>query len=295
MDFTHAPTLTAPSIVAMAAPVYWRVREGGAERLTALLCIVPEEGSSTLLSPGAHTVLSEKRLRALLGSERGGSAHGILRACAEFMTQRLAAGLPLEEVKPLFRGFEVGATIKVRGFSVEQLLDAAVRSLSAFGSSAELVDEVAIAPNHSTPTTRSFLDRVQRVVAARAPDLSKHFGPTLKLPDGSTEIVVDFARNRHLVQFASLPGSRGQVANMKREYDSKLLGAITARSHVTAMTEPLIVVNVQALRGAGDDEQVRTTAQQTLASFGALAKLHQVDLREADTEEEAAGLLEGLT
>ena len=57
------------------------------------------------------------------------------------MTQRQQAGLPIDEIQPLFRGFELGPVMVARAWSVEQLLDAAVRSVSVFGSAEEMIEE----------------------------------------------------------------------------------------------------------------------------------------------------------
>lgn len=294
MDFTRAPSLIPPPLAARCAPVYWRPSESSRERLTALLCIEPTLESTALLAPGVHVILNEKRLRPMLGSERAGSAVGIFRACAEFMAKRLLAGAALEDLQPLFKGFEIGTPIKIKGFGPEQLIDAAVRTMSAFASSADIADEVASAPNKSTPTTRVFLDKVQRMVSLRSPSLAKHFALTLALPEANTEISVDYARNRHVVQFASLPMNERQDGNMRREYESKLFEAITARQHVNALIEPLLVINVRALAESEDALAARGLAERCLADFRAFAHIHRMTVCEAKTEEEAAFALERL-
>ena len=128
------PAAARPLVRAQFAPVFWEPLPGSGERVAAIILVAPDLESSALLAPAAHVVLNARRLRAMLGAQRGDSALGILNETARFMTERLAAGDDIRQCKPLFRHFTVGAVRQVRGFTPEQALDAAVQSVAAFGT-----------------------------------------------------------------------------------------------------------------------------------------------------------------
>ncbi len=140
MDISFA-RIGRPKLRARFAPIFWEPLPGSTEQITVLIDIEPELGACFILTPAAHIVLPPKRLKAMLGAARGESAFGILREVADFLTIRLTAGLPLEDLQAPFQGFTIGKARSIRGFNVEQLITAAVQMVSALGSADEVLED----------------------------------------------------------------------------------------------------------------------------------------------------------
>ena len=290
-----ADTLSAPSIRANYAPVHWEPLPGSGERIVAILLVSPDVNSSALLTPAAHVVLNSRRLKAMLGAQRGESALGILNEAAAFMTQRLLAGEGLQFCKPPFRHFSVGEVRQARGFTAEQVLDAAVQSVAAFGSADDIIEEVLSTPNTSTLTTREFLQRVQVAFAPADDERRKRFGRAVATSAG--DIIIDYVHQKHFVQFTTAPITERQEPFMRKEAEAKLLELLTV--HQTVMgtqSVPSLVINAAPLQAAAPSTEARRVADRTLHFFRALASAHHVEAVQVSSHEEAVlalGLLEG--
>lgn len=259
----------------------------------ALVALEPHESSQQNLSAGTYCILPAERLRAMLGRQRGNSAHGILRETAAFMSLRQQAGLPVDELKAPFHGFTMGPTMMARGFTVEQLLDAAVRSVSAFGTSDELVDEEAVkeTPRH-TVRTAEFLKSVRRIVTSDNPDLKARFDKKIYTPSNLTDWTVDYAFERWMVQATSLPVTIKQAANTQKEAQSKMfeLGQISKLMQGNA-SSAVLLVNVEALTHSGLDQDARDEAERMLDRLQQLSDDNDMGLIRATSPQEGARLV----
>ena len=292
MELTH-PSLVAsgPRVRAWALSWHWEPEPGTGERIAALLSLQPHPSSTTLLSPAAHVLLPRTRLAAMLGRGRGDSAYGILRAAADYMTQRLVAGDAIEACVPPFHGFFRGALRQALGFNTDQLVDSAVRSASAFGHPDEIIDDLVVEANHSTETTREFLARVQTAMAPPNDERRKRFNHRVSLAGAS--MTIDYAHQRHLVQFATAPLTERQQQNMLREAKAKLFEAQGVAKHVMHdQGTQTLIVNTSALWGvSGSGLDI---ANATLAQFKQLAALTATQTIEAPSHEEAVHILSTL-
>jgi len=289
ISFTN---LTKPRLEARFCPIYWEPQAGAHDRITSLVAVLPTLESSGHFAPAAHCILSVQKLRAMLGTVRGNSAHGILSEVAVFMTQQLSAGLDLEELSAPFTGFSIGEPGTVRGFSAEQLLTAAVQMVSTLGSAEEFIeDTIPVDSRATTATTREFLKNVRMAFANDVEDRKKRFHRKYA-PAGSPEITLDYQHNDLLVQFASLPATAHQLSYMNREAESKLFEILTARTTIHAPTKPLLIVNSQALTLPTSDS--RLLAKITLDRFKGLAEAHNVATFVAQDEQAAVRELEKL-
>lgn len=294
---TLSPLAAArPLVRAQFAPVFWEPLPGSGERVAAIILVAPDIESSALLAPAAHVVLNARRLRAMLGAQRGDSALGILNETARFMTERLAAGEDIQQCKPLFRHFTVGPVRQVRGFTPEQALDAAVQSVAAFGTAEDIIEDMITTPNSATVTTREFLQRVQVAFAPADDDRRKRFGRQVSTKVG--DFTIDYVPLRNFVQFATAPVTERQEPYMRREAEAKILELITVKQTFEEMlTAPALVINtapLAALAGAGDEEGPKV-AERTLAFYRGLSEAHHVALVEVSSHEEAVltlGMLE---
>lgn len=294
MDISRAVSLTAPTIRAQFAPVYWEPLAGSGERICAIVLIVPDELSPRLLSPAAHVVINGRRLRAMLGTERGTSALGILTQAAQFMGRTLYAGGALETCVAPFKNFTTGAARKVRGFTAEQILDAAVHTVSAFGSTEDLVDELLDHSNHSTASTREFLQRVQTAFAPADDVRRKRFLRPVETSAGP--VTIDYVFERHLVQFVSAPTSERQAQNMRREADSKVLESMTVqRTIMNNQAVAKLIINTAPLHTGGLSEEASRTAHAAMAHYDGMAGLYGFGTIQVSTHEDAVVALASLT
>lgn len=244
--------------VARYSAVFWEPLSGTGERVVAMLAIEPHESTVQAVSPGTYVVLRPERLRAMLGRQRGSAAQGVLREAAAFMTSQQRAGLPLSDLKSPFYGFLVGPSSVARGLTVEQLLDAAVRSVSVFGSADEMIDEEEsqAAPRHTVRTT-AFLGHLKRLLSANDDSIKSRFDKHLRLPGDTPEVTIDYAFESWLVQVTSLPTSVRQSVNAQREAQSKLLELEIARRAMDGnVVSPVLLVNEDSLQGASSEEAV---------------------------------------
>ena len=295
MDISHAKTLTAPPIRALAAPVYWEPLPGSGERVCAMILLAPDIGTSVVLTPAAHVVISPRRLRQLLGAERGESACGILAYAAEFMTKRLHADSELSACTPPFTGFKVGTIKLVKGFTAEQVLDAAVHSMAVFGSAQDLIDENPTDTGNSTATTREFLARVQTAFAPANDERRQRFLKRVQTI-GSDTVTIDYAHNGYLVQFASVPTTERQWQNMRREGEAKMLQALTVRQIVKDLQteknfKPRLMVNTSPLLTGNQPITESKISRDGVAHYLAIAELHRFKLTKVSSHEEAVHAL----
>src|SRR5690606_28691685 len=111
---------------------------------------------------GAHTAVSAPKPRAMCGREHVLATQGILDQAASLITDQLSRGTPLESIRAPCAGFKAGPPTRVRAWSVEQLLDAAVRSVSSIGSAdAILCNDEPIEDGRSTHRTAAFLRKLR--------------------------------------------------------------------------------------------------------------------------------------
>lgn len=280
------PFTTAP-LVARFAPVFWEPVAGTGERIVALMAVEPHEETLHALGAATYVVLNVARLKSMLGRVRGQASESILRAAASFMTERQRAGLPLGELRAPFHGFVLGPVQVARGNALEQLLDGAVRSASAFGSAEEMVEgQEADEPARHTLRTASFIARLRTSMgAAIGPESGTRFDKRLRVSLATPEVTVDYAFGSFLVQVTSLPLTPKQAVNSNREAQSKLLELLLVqRAMDNNLVHPTLLVNEDARQLATDavtaDEIARAQERliQLTNSFDtALLWAHSVD------------------
>ena len=294
MDISRAENLVQPAIRAQYAPVYWEPLPGSGERICVIVLITPDEDSPRLLSPGAHVVVNGRRLKAMLGVERGESALGILNQTAQFMGRSLYAGGSLLACTVPFKHFSIGSIRKARGFTAEQILDTAVHSVAAFGSTEDLMDDLVEHSNHSTASTREFLQRVQTAFAPADDVRRKRFLRPVETSAGF--VTIDYVHEKHLVQFASAPTTDRQSQNMRREADSKMLETLTVQKTIMeSQGIAKLIINTAPLQAGLLTADASRTAQVAIAHYDAMAQLYGFGTIQVSTHEEAAIALASLT
>lgn len=282
-----------PPFVARYRAVLWEPIFGTGERLVALVAIEPHEATGQAVSPATYPVIAAPRLRRLLGRERGNASANILRECAQFMTQRQQAGLPLDELRPLFRGFEPGPVMVARAWGIEQLLDAAVRSVSAFGSAEEMIEEEESrqSPRH-TVRTSEFLTQLRRIFVGHAKELASRFDVPLNGLGDVPDVVVDYADGPLVVQVTSLPSTERQAEHTEREAEAKLFQLSVARKQMSGNAfTPTLLFNTDALAESAGSE-AHKHAEATYARLVRFAKFEGVRILEAPSPGIAARLLD---
>lgn len=284
----------AAPFVARYRSVMWEPIAGTGERLVALVAVQAHESTTQGIAPGTYRVISDQRLRQLLGRQRGMAAAGILNQSAEYMTQRQQAGLPLEELRPLFRGFEPGPTMVARAYSVEQLLNAAVRSVSAFGSADEMIEEEEArqSPRHMVRTAE-FLTQLRRIFTANSKDLASRFDVPLRGREDVPQVTIDYADGPLAVQVTSLPSTAKQADHAEREAQSKMFELDVARNQMGGnVFKPTLLFNTDALAEEAGSE-ARRHAEATRTRLANFARYKSIAVLEAQSPSVAARLLDG--
>lgn len=300
MDITHAKTLTAPPIRAIAAPVFWEPLPGSGERICAMILIAPDLDTQVMLAPAAHVVINPRRLKQLLGAERGESARGILAFASEFMTRRLQADSELSACTPPFTGFTVGRVRSIKGFTSEQVLDAAVQSMAVLGDAQDLIDDgAADNGSNSTATTREFLARVQTAFAPANDERRQRFLKKV-LIRGNDTVVIDYAHNGHLVQVASVSASERQWQNMRREGEAKMFEVLTVcrmmeEEGAAGAFKPRLMVNMSPILNADPRSGMSDIASAAMAHYKTIAETHKFTLTKVSSHEDAVQKLLALT
>jgi len=209
------------------------------------------------------------------------------------MTQRQQAGLPLEELRPLFHGFDVGPVMVARAWSIDQLLDAAVRSVSAFGSADEMIEEEETrqSPRH-TIRTREFLTQLRRIFVGHDKMHASRFDVPLRGPAEVPDVVIDYAYGPLAVQVTSLPSTARQAENAEREAQAKLFQLDVARKQMGENAfNPTILFNTDVLNEAPGCD-ARKYAEWTRQRLLGFAKYEGINVLEAETPSIAARLLD---
>ena len=279
--------IDTPFIAARFAAVYWEPMVGSNERITAMIAVEPEPGSSALI-PAVHAILPLKRLRSMLGVSRGNSAFGILSTAAEFMTSRLTAGLTLEELDSPFSGFTIGDPRRIKAFSEEQLLSGAMQMVSSLGDVDDLLDG-ELSETRLTATTLAFLKTVQAAFAADNKERKQRFFRTLNA-EYADSVKIDYSHRKWLVQFTSMPSTLGQNPYMIREGESKILELITAQQIIESATHPVLIINKQPILELTGETQ--DAAESAKRRFESLAKRHGVEPVVVESKGEAINILE---
>lgn len=276
-----------PFIAARFAAIYWEPMVGSNERITAMIAVAPEPGSSAL-APSVHAILPLKRLRSMLGISKGNSAFGILSAAAEFMTSRLAAGLTLEELDSPFSGFTIGEPRRIKAFSEEQLLSGAMQMVSSLGDVDDLLDG-ELSETRLTATTFAFLKTVQAAFAADDKERKLRFFRTLNA-EKADSVKIDYSHKKWLVQFTSMPSTIGQNPYMIREGESKILELITAQQFIESRTLPVLIINKQPILELSGE--VQDIAESAKRRFESLAKRYQIEPMVVESKAQAVNILE---
>lgn len=295
MGSTSNSLSSPPPYVARYAPVFWEPNPGAGERFVSVIAIAPEFGLDGLLGVGAHTVLTAPKLRAMLGPDRALSALGILDQTASLLTDQLVRGAPLEAIRVPFAGFTIGEVRRVRARSLEQMLDAVVRSVSAVASPDAITgapDEDAV--GRATYRTARFLKKLRTEFAGNDRGRRARFEQRMPGPDGLPDITVDYAFERWIVQVTSLPGTKQQVAATDREAKAKMLELDMAQRRMTDdrnTSEALLIVNAAEML---EGETHATVAAAQLPLIHGLGRAYNAQVRLVHSPAEAAGILEAL-
>jgi len=285
----------APPFVARYRAVLWEPIFGTGERIVALVAVEPHETANQAIAPATYPVIAAQRLRRLLGRERGNASANVLQECAQYMTHRQRVGLPLEDLRPLFRGFELGPVMVARAWGVEQLLDAAVRSVSAFGSAEEMIEEEEArqSPRH-TVRTGEFLTQLRRIFVGHTKELASRFDVPLRGTADVPDVIVDYADGPLIVQVTSLPSTERQAEHTQREAESKLFQLNVARRQMSGNTfTPTLLFNTDALAESAGSE-AHKHAEATYARLKRFAEFEGVGVLEAPSPSIAARLLDAL-
>lgn len=288
MDMSHSD-LARPHIVVDFVPIFWEPFTGTGERVVALIAVRPNEGAATTVRPIAYVALSQKRLIAMLGPHRGMSAYGILQQSASLLTYRLDAGLALEDALPPFDGFSVGKVRRSSGWTIDQVLHAAVSSVSAFASTEDMFADEPEDARHIA-TTRNFLAALRTRIATEDKSLKERFNRRLSLGN-VPDITIDYSHKDLLVQVTSLPTSRQQELQLQREAESKLAELnVAVRRMEQNQSCPKLLVNAEVL-GWQISSDARKIADDLLKRFKYFADQFGVELITAGSAGEGAALL----
>jgi len=286
--------MAPPHIRARYRAVLWEPVPGTGERIVALLSVEPERTSDDELLAGTYPVLKVDRLRTIFGRKRGDAAAGVMQECAQYMTQRQQAGVPLDELKPLFSGFILGPVYQARAYSIDQLLDAAVRTVSAFGTAEEILAENEPARPGQTKGTAEFLREVRRVFAGNDEMRQRRFHVKLQREQSGPELWIDYASGHRFIQAASVPGSTKQAHPAESELKAKLLDLEVLRDEFKGNAfEPAILLNIRSLESPTSNEAFNV-AKHSHEQFKRYADWAKLRIIEVSTPSAAAEALERL-
>lgn len=278
-----------PPCVARYRPVFWEPVAGTGERVVALIALEPHESTEVVVAARTYCVLSPERLVSLFGRQRGSASKGVLQQVADYMSSQQAAGMPLTDVSPPFHDFVVAPPMLCRGYDVDQLLNAAVRSVSAFASADAMSEEESSAETpRSTVRTSEFIKTMKRYVAADDPDVRARFDRRFRPRNSQLDLTIDYAFKRWVVQVTSLPATERQAYNAMREAQSKLFEIDLLHQAMDGNDlSPILLVNEDVLMHS-PSEQAMGHATRMLARLTELARLRTVELLQVSTPEEGA-------
>jgi hypothetical protein len=273
-----------PRIACRYRPVLWEPIEATGERIVALLSIEPADGSSDELAATTRVILGRDRLRAMLGKTRGESAYRTLVESAAFMSGRQIRGEPIEQLRTLFHGFVLGPIHHARGYSVDQLLDAMVRTVSAFGAIEDELSTGDEAVPAATRRTADFLRQVRRTFAAGDQERQRRFHVRLQHDQNAPEVWIDYAAGPAVVQVATVPGSANQAPPAEAELKSKILDLEVLRGvfHGNRI-DPTLLLNTRSLEEPVDEDGLRIAkaAHAHIRTYAEWARLPVVEVTSA--------------
>jgi hypothetical protein len=279
-----------PPLAAKYRAVFWEPVTGTGERIVALVSIENDTQSARPISSGSHVVLSIDRLRSMLGKQRGSASAGVLLEVAAYLTNCQENGAPIDQLVLPFQGLTFGPVMPVRGYTADQLLNAAVRTVSAFGSADSILDDEPIEPRNSVKTT-AFLRSLKRYVAGDDELVKARFDKRLTPKEGLPDVTIDYAFKQWMVQVTTLPVTHRQAAHAQREAQSKLYELdLVRRVMDDNKINPMLMVNEDALTTAINDEQ-RDQALQMLERLRQLSRKDGLDLVETNDAEQGAKVL----
>lgn len=291
MDMSHSG-LSRPPIVVDFAPIFWEPFRGTGERVVALIAMKPNEASSSVAKTNVYVSLPYKRLTAMLGQSRGASAFGILQQAAALLANRLEAGLELHDATPPFEGFSVGLVRRSSGWSMKQVLHAAVNSVSAFGSSEEMIADEPDDSRHVV-TTKNFINSLKTRVIAFDKSRKDRFHRRMSL-NGSPDITIDYAYQALLVQITSLPASKQQEFLLHREAESKLAElSVAIRQFSPNRTIPKLFVNTEIFNKNTSSDELKM-ADESLKRARYFAEMFDTEVVTVESPAEAAEVLTSL-
>lgn len=280
-----------PPLAARYRAVFWEPVPGTGERIVAVLALESDARSREPIPSGSYVVIPAERLRAMLGRQRGAASVGVLNEVAEFLTVCQAAGQAIEQLELPFQGLAFGPVLAVRGYSVDQLVDAAVRTVSAFGNADDLLDDDAPLVSRNTVKTAEFLRSLRRYVAGDDDRLKVRFEKRIRPKQGLPDLTVDYAFKQWMVQVTSLPVTPRQAVHSLREAQSKLYELDLIRHGMEGNDiSPILMVNEDALSTASTTQQ-RDQAMQMLERLRQLSKSNELELVETSSPEEGAQVL----
>ncbi|RQN35027.1 hypothetical protein [Paraburkholderia tropica] len=281
-----------PPFAAKAAPVLWTPNASTGERFVALILLKyesPERGEvATPLS------FHPKQMKAMMGTKRAESALGIIQHVADFMRQQLLSGVALGEVIAPFDGFQVGNQSSVRGYSAKQVIDTAIRTLSAFGTRTSFDDGEDAAQRNSIPT-RQFLRSLRSAFARDDDERRARFNRSITV-SGSAEMTIDYAHDKQLVQVTSLPQSAPHLITLQKEAESKILELDITASLLRSESAPArssLLINTASLTHA-ETKEARQIANELLDRLRFMSEQKGIDLHPVGNPIEAAHILESL-
>lgn len=260
--------------------------------MVALVCLEPHESSSQVVTSGTYAILPPERLRAMLGRQRGNASYNVLREVAGYMSERQMAGMPISDLDAPFKGFVIGPPAMARGYNVEQLLNAAVRTVSAFGSADDLVEEEeTLETPRNTVRTAEFLRTLKRCVAGEDKDIAARFEKKLSVPAQHLDVTVDYAYKQWMLQVTSLPATHRQAMHAQREAQSKLYEIDKLRRGMDGNDiEPILLVNEDVL-SSSLNEAAKAQATLMLERMRQLSQADGLQLLTAANAYEAATLV----
>lgn len=263
--------------------------------MVALIAVEPHEATDVVVTAKTYCILSPQRLIALLGRQRGSASKGVLQQVSDYMSSQQAAGMPLSDLEPPFHGFVVAPAMTARGYDLDQLLNAAVRSVSAFAHADAMVEEEAAAETpRSTVRTSEFIRTMKRYVVGDAPEVRARFDRRFQPRDSQLDLTIDYAFRKWVVQVTSLPATERQAHHAMREAQSKLFEIGLLRDVMDGNSiSPILLVNEDVLVH-GPSEQAVGYATRMLARLAELARYRSVELLKVATPEEGAEKVKAL-
>lgn len=283
MDLTHSQ-VALPKLAVNFVPILWEPYIGSGEKVVALLAIKSNETSSVLFPPKAYSILPEKRLVSMLGKSRGASAHAILFESAKYLSDRLQAGLNLLDALPPFAGFTIGCVRRSSGYSIQQILESATRSVSAFGSIEDIFPDEPEVARHAT-TTREFLARVRK--SEFGTRVKERFNKKLRvssIDENAPEVTIDYCYEKFIVQATSLPSNNYHDLDLRKEAESKLFEIVNLRTLAKNDWHPKLFLNVEAIELATNDasRQIASKARSVVEYFANAQDVDVVPVTSAD-------------